>query len=117
MPASLGELLYRIAEHGVTLRCGRTEDRLSYSPPGSLPPELLTELKERKADIIQILREDEELKRTGVIQSERQVFDIAQEHFSAEEERRLLREDQAYRELDEDRMALDNEHFMPEGGA
>jgi hypothetical protein len=24
------ELLYRIAERGVTLRCGRTEDRLHY---------------------------------------------------------------------------------------
>jgi hypothetical protein len=28
------ELLYRIAERGVTLRCGRTEDRLHYLPAG-----------------------------------------------------------------------------------
>lgn len=77
----LGELLYRIAEHGVTLRCGRSEDRLSYSPQGALPPELVAELKTNKQEIIQILREDEDLRRTGIIQSERQVFDMAREHF------------------------------------
>jgi hypothetical protein len=44
----VGELLYRISEQGVTLQCGRTEDRLSYSPAGALPPELVAELKEHK---------------------------------------------------------------------
>jgi hypothetical protein len=77
----LGELLYRIAQHGVTLRCGRSEDRLSYSPTGALPPELVTELRTNKQEIIRILREDEELKQTGIIQGERQVFDMAREHF------------------------------------
>jgi hypothetical protein len=79
----IGELLYRVAEHGVTLRCGRTEDRLHYMPAGALPPELVAGLKKYKAEIIQILREDEELKRTGVIQSERQVFELAREHFGS----------------------------------
>ena len=77
----VGELLYRIAEHGVTLRCGRTENRLHYAPAGALPPELVVKLKERKQEIIRILREDEELRKTGKIQSERQVFDLARDYF------------------------------------
>jgi hypothetical protein len=78
----VGELLYRIAEHGVSLRCGRTENRLHYTPPGTLPPELLTELKAHKQEIIRILREDEEFRQTGVIQCERQVFDLARSYFA-----------------------------------
>src|SRR5215217_7806019 len=77
----VGELLYRITEQGVTLRCGRTQDRLSYSPAGALPPRLVTELKEHKKEIIQMLREDEEFKRTGRIQSGRQMFGLAREFF------------------------------------
>ena len=82
----VGELLYRIAEHGVSLRCGRREDRLHYTPAGALPPALVAELKEHKQEIIQILREDEELKRTGLIQSKRQVFELAREHFGLDKE-------------------------------
>ena len=77
----VGELLCQIAEQGVTLRCGKTEDRLHYTPAGALPPNLVAELKTRKPEVIQILREDEEFKRTGRIQSERQVFDPAREFF------------------------------------
>ena len=77
----VGELLYRISEHGVTLRCGRTEDRLHYAPAGALPPELMAELKKRKHEVIQLLREDEECRQTGIIQCERQVFDLIKEHF------------------------------------
>jgi TubC N-terminal docking domain len=76
----VGELLYRIAELGVSLRCGRKEDWLHYTPAGALPPTLVAELKEHKQEIIQLLREDEELKRTGLIQSERQVFELARDH-------------------------------------
>ena len=77
----IGELLRRIAERGVTLLCGRTEDRLHYAPAGALPPELVAELRKRKQEVIRILREDEELRRTGKIQSERQVFDLARDDF------------------------------------
>ena len=77
----LGELLYRIAEQGVSLRCGRTEDRLDYSPARALSPELVAELKARKQEVIQILREDEEYRRTGIIQCKRQVFDLARSYF------------------------------------
>jgi hypothetical protein len=62
-----------------------TEDALKAYPAASLTPELTPELataiKEHKADIIQVLREDEEMRRTGVIQSERQVFEMAREYF------------------------------------
>ena len=81
----VGELLYRIAEQGVTLRCGRTEDRLHYTPAGALPPELVAELKARKREVIQILRDDEEYQRTGIIQCERQVFDLARCYFGEDD--------------------------------
>jgi hypothetical protein len=38
-------------------------------------------VQEHKADIIRIMREDEEFHRTGVFQSERQVFELARDHF------------------------------------
>ena len=77
----VGELLFQIAEHGATLRCDRTEDWLSYTPAGALPPELVDELKAHKHEVIRMLREDEEFERTGLIQSERQVFDLARKYF------------------------------------
>ncbi len=77
----VGELLCQIAEQGVTLRCGKTEDRLHYMPAGTLPPNLVAELKEHKQEIIQILREDAEFRRIGNIQCKRQVFDLARDYF------------------------------------
>ena len=77
----VGELLCQITEQGVTLRCGKSEDRLHYTPAGALPPSLVAELKEHKPEVIQILREDEEYRRTGIIQCERQVFDLARDYF------------------------------------
>ncbi len=79
----VGELLCQIAEQGVTLRCNKTEDRLHYTPAGALPPNLVAELKEHKPEVIQILREDEEYWRTGIIQCERQVFDMARKRFDS----------------------------------
>jgi len=80
----VGELLHRIEEHGVTLMCELSGNRLQYSPPGTLPPDLVAELKSRKEQVIRILREDDEFERTGVIQAERQVFDLAREYFDKE---------------------------------
>jgi hypothetical protein len=77
----VGELLSQIDEYGATLRCGHTEDWLYYTPAGALPPELVDELKAYKQEVIRILREDEEFERTGLIQSERQVFDLARTYF------------------------------------
>ena len=81
----VGELLYQISERGVTLECARTEDRLHYIPKDVLEPELLEELRAHKQEIIQILREDEEMRRTGIIQSERQVFDLARKFFGLDD--------------------------------
>ena len=77
----VGELLYRVAQHGVTLRCGHAEDRLHYSPKGALPEALVAELRQHKAEVIKIMREDEQMLQTGVVQSERQVFELAREFF------------------------------------
>ena len=77
----VGELLYQISEAGITLTCGRTEDRLNAKPTSALTPELIRRIKEHKMEIIQIMREDEEMRRTGVIQSERQVFEMVREYF------------------------------------
>lgn len=81
----VGELLCQIEGHGVTLRCELSRGRLHYSPPGALPPDLVAELKELKEEVIRILREDDEFERTGIIQAERQVFDLAREYFDIEE--------------------------------
>jgi hypothetical protein len=57
------------------------ENTLKVYPAEGLKPELAAAIKEHKAEIIRILREDEEMRRTGVIQSERQVFELAREFF------------------------------------
>ena len=48
----VGELLFQIAEQGMILRCGKTEDRLHYTPAGALPPNLVAELKAHKPEVI-----------------------------------------------------------------
>jgi hypothetical protein len=78
---SIGDVLFAISEVGLTLRTNKTEDTLKVYPAERLTPDLAAAIKEHKADIIQVMREDEELRRTGVIQSERQVFEMAREYF------------------------------------
>ena len=81
----VGELLFRLSEAGITLTCGRTEDRLNAKPTAALTPELVEEIRQHKMEIIQIMREDEEMRRTGIIQSHRQVFEMAREYFGLNE--------------------------------
>ena len=81
----IGELLYQISEAGITLTCWRTEDRLNAKPTSALTPELINEIKEHKMEIIQIMREDEQMRRSGIIQSERQVFELAHEFFGLDD--------------------------------
>jgi hypothetical protein len=50
-----------------------------------MTPELAAAIKEHKADIIRIMREDEEMRRTDIIQVQRQAFEIAREHFGLNE--------------------------------
>ena len=82
----LGELLYRISEAGIVLTCGREGDRLNARPASALTPELMEEIREHKTDIIRVMREDEEMRRTGIIQAPRQVFDLAREYFGEQDE-------------------------------
>jgi hypothetical protein len=82
---SVGDTLYAISEAGLTLKASKTEDTLKVYPAENITPELAAAIKEHKADIIRILREDEEMRRTGIIQSERQVFDLAREYFGLDQ--------------------------------
>jgi hypothetical protein len=82
---SVGDVLFAISEAGLTLRASKTEDTLKVYPAERLTPELAATIKEHKADIIRVMREDEELRRTGIIQSQRQVFEVAREYFGLDE--------------------------------
>ena len=75
------DTLFAISEAGLTLKSSETEDTLKVYPVEKLTPELAAAIKEHKAQIIQIMREDEEMRRTGIIQSERQVFELTREYF------------------------------------
>ena len=81
----LGDLLYEISSRGITLTCGHTGDRLNAKPTAALTPELIEEIKQHKKELIQVVREDEEMRRTGNIQSQRQVFDIWREFLGADD--------------------------------
>src|SRR5919112_1893664 len=93
------DLLIEIAERGITLTCGRSEDRLNAKPTNALTPELIAEIKEHKGEIIEIMREDERkredrvLEETGIIQSERQVFKLAREYFGGQTKKKYWRGD------------------------
>jgi hypothetical protein len=87
---NVGDVLYEIAERGITLTCGRSEDRLNAKPTAALTPELIAEIKEYKQEIIEIMREDERLRETGIIQSERQVFEIARARIGSHDQGKRL---------------------------
>ncbi len=78
---NLGNTLFAISEAGLTLAVSKTEDTLKVYPAEKITSELAAAIKEQKAEIIKIVREDEEMRRTGIIQSDRQVFDLARSYF------------------------------------
>jgi hypothetical protein len=78
---SVGDTLYAISEAGLTVTASKTEDTLKVYPAERISPELAASIKVHKTAIIKVVREDEEMRRTGVIQSERQVFEMAREYF------------------------------------
>jgi RNase P/RNase MRP subunit POP5 len=78
---NVGDTLYAISEAGLRLTASMTKDTLKAYPAANLTPELAAAIKEHKADIIRIMREDEEMRRTGIIQCKRQVFEQAREFF------------------------------------
>ena len=79
---SVGDVLFAISVAGLSLTASKVDDTLKVYPAENITPELAAANKEYKSEIIRITREDEEMRRTGIIQSERQVFDLAQEFFS-----------------------------------
>jgi hypothetical protein len=82
---SIGDVLLAISEAGLTLTASKIEDTLKVYSAANITPELAAAIRGHKAQIIRILREDEEMRRTGIIQSERQVFELAREHFGLDE--------------------------------
>jgi hypothetical protein len=88
------DLLIEIAERGITLTCGSIENRLNAKPTKALTPMLIAEIKEHKAEIIALMHEDERrredrrLQESGVIQSERQVFEMAHAYFGGRVQRK-----------------------------
>ena len=78
---SVGDVRFAISEAGLTLTVSKTEDTLKVYPAENITADLAEAIKEHKADILRILREDEEMHRTGIIQSERQVFELARKRF------------------------------------
>jgi hypothetical protein len=58
---------------------------LKAYPAERLTAQLAAAIREHKADIIKVVREDEEMRRTGIIQSERQVFELAREFLGSNE--------------------------------
>jgi hypothetical protein len=77
---NVGELMFRLSEAGITLACGRTEDRLNAKPTSALTPELIEEIRQYKMQIIQNMREDEGMRHIGIVQSERHVLELAREY-------------------------------------
>lgn len=81
----LGELLREIYDAGLRLAAAEGEDVLQVSPASNLTPELSAAIKEHKEVLIRVALEDQRFRETGVIQSERQVFELAREHFGLNE--------------------------------
>jgi hypothetical protein len=81
---SVGDVLFAISEASLSLTASKTDDTLKVYPAENITPDLAVAIKEYKSEIIRITREDEEMRRTGIIQSERQVFDLAQEFFDTD---------------------------------
>ena len=84
---SVGDTLYAISEAGLGLEVSKTEDTLKVSPAENITSELAAAIRKHKVEIIRIMREDEEMRRTGIIQSQRQVFELAREYFGPTEKR------------------------------
>ena len=82
---NVGDVLFAISEAGLTLTVSTTADTLKVYPAENITPVLAAAIKEHKADIIRVMREDEEMRRTCIIQSERQVFDLGREFFGLDD--------------------------------
>jgi hypothetical protein len=80
----VGKLLDQIYEAGIVLSYFPEGDRLNAKPTAALTPELVNHIREHRTEIIRIMQ-DEEMRRTGIIQSEYQVFDLARGYIGLDE--------------------------------
>jgi hypothetical protein len=78
---SVGDVLFAVLEAGLTLEASETEDALKVYPAANITPELAAAIRVYKSALIRVALEDRRLRETGVIQSERQVFELAREFF------------------------------------
>ncbi len=78
---TLGDLLRDIHEAGLSLAANEGEDALRVFPASRLTPELSAAIREHKQSLIGVALEDRRFRETGVVQSERQVFELAREYF------------------------------------
>jgi hypothetical protein len=83
---NVGGTLRVASQAGLTLTTGDKDGTLKVHPAAKLTPELVAAIKGHKAAIIRIVREDEEMRRTGVIQSEREVFDLARQYYGNQDD-------------------------------
>jgi hypothetical protein len=77
----LGDLLRELSEAGLRFMATEGESVLRVSPASNLTPDLAATIKENKEALICVALEDQRFRQTGVIQSERQVREMAREHF------------------------------------
>jgi hypothetical protein len=76
--SSPGEIIGLAAELercGVWLRYSPSEDKLYHSPVSRVSSALAERICANRDALVRMLIEDEDLRRTGVLQSERQVFE------------------------------------------
>ena len=64
---SVGDTLQAISQAGLTLTVSEAGDTLKVYPAENIMPELAAAIREHKTDLIRIAREDEEMRRTGII--------------------------------------------------
>jgi hypothetical protein len=76
---TLDEVLRGVRAAGIMLSLDG--ENLIARPSPLVTPEIVATLKEVKPAVLQVLREDEQLRRTGILQCERQVFELAREYF------------------------------------
>lgn len=84
---SVGDTLYAISDAGLTMSVSKTEDTLKVYPAENNTRELAAAIKVHKAEIIRIVREDEEMRPTGCIQSERPILEMASDYFGLDKRR------------------------------
>jgi hypothetical protein len=89
----LEELLREIHDASLRLAAGEGEDVLRVSPASNLTPELSATITEHKAALIRVALEDQRFHETGIIQAERQVFELAREHFDLDKPEGIAHQD------------------------